>query len=552
MQTIDANLEFVPTQMDVLLARRELELEKKLVAIEGENRIEFYSPHEKQYIFHTADYRFRHCRWGNQSGKSDAGGVEDVSHALGYRPFMEKRFPVINGKGETVFWHEGYKGHPFATLGLSPRPTKGLIIVQDWEKSKEVFTEQEGENKGKLFHYIPKNALVDFTRNHSGAIDRILIRHRSGGLSAIHIDTIKSYKQDPMALESSIWDWIHVDEPCPEGMFKAAARGLMRRNGRAWLNLTALREPWIQDMFAPDTLQLSDTVTNMINNDKIMIPASMHDNPHLSPEGRAAFISLLTEDERECRVSGIPAAYSGIVYKEFRWDKHVLKDVPKGWKSWDEPPADHCIRYAIDYHPRKPHHVLFLATSSLDVTFAYAEIHVSCLASEMVEEIKHVLKNRDATVPGLIDPLAKTPNQVTDITFMDELVRQGLALLPATKDPQNGIIKAKEVLSQRDKKDQPTFFVRSTLKRFIFEISRGFVWDGETNKPLKENDDAMENFYRLCLQGLSYIEPADDGDWRAYTPRMDFDNFSEIPEFAGLDDSIPVKKKVLQLSRYRN
>lgn len=540
--------------LELALLRREVALEKRVAQLEKENAIAFYQPHEKQYQFHIADFRFRHCRWGNQSGKSDAGGVEDVSHALGYRPFMESRFPIINGKREVVAWHEGYKNHPYATLGISPRPTKGLIIVQDWEKSKEVFTELSGENRGKLFHYIPKSALGEPTRNHSGAIDRIPIRHISGGWSMIHIDTVKSYKQDPMALESSIWDWIHVDEPCPEGMFKAAARGLMARNGRAWLNLTPLTEPWIQDMFAPDMNQLDDVLGSLTHKDRYMIFASMYDNPHLTDEGRAAFIELLTEEEKECRVSGIPTAYSGLVYKEFRWQDHVHREPPPGWTdvdgnpSWLHVPADHSIRFAIDYHPRKPHHVLFIATDPYERQYVFAEIFRSCLMSELVSDIREVLRGREPASPGLIDPLADTPNRVTDLTALEEVARLGLPVIPATKDPHNGILRVKELLRSRDRAGNPTLVVASSVTRFLFEISRGFIWDKDTNKPLKKDDDAMENFYRLCLQGLQYIEPSSADD---YIPTRRRDpGFTTVDPFEFLEPAAVGRTR--DLSRYRN
>lgn len=490
---------------ELLLARRTLSLSKREAELRRENGLLFYTPHEKQYSFHSSSARFRHGRFANQTGKSEMGAVEDLSFALGFRPFMERKFDILNGKREVVGVHDGYDGHPLATQGIPQYPTVGLIIAQDWEKSKEIFTELEGTRKGKLFTYLPSRALLSTSRNHSGAIDCIRIRHRSGGTSVIRIDTVKSYKQDPQALESSIWDWIHVDEPCPEGMFKASARGLMARNGRAWLNLTPLTEPWIQDMFWPNAEQLSDELESVVSGDKEMFFANMFDNPYLDDDGRQAYISLLTKDEQICRVQGIPAAYSGIVYKEFKEDIHVRRDPPPGWSDWATPPPTFTRRFAIDYHPRKPHHVLFIATDEFERQYVYAEIFLSCLMSELVQEIKTTLKG-ESTVPGLIDPLADTPNRVTDITPLEEVLRLGLPVVPATKDPHNGILKVKELLSARDRLGRPMLYVNPLCKRFRYEIARGFMWDGETNKPVKKDDDAMENFYRLCLQGLSYIE----------------------------------------------
>ena len=127
-------------------------------------------------------------------------------------------------------------------------------------------------------------------------------------------------------------------------MFTGAARGLMARNGRAWLNLTPLTEPWIQDMFSPETGQILDDVGAYINDDKIMLVATMYDNPYLTSEGRDAYIRLLTDDEKDCRVTGIPSAYSGIVYKEFEQAVHMPKEHPVGWADWLPHPT--LIRFA--------------------------------------------------------------------------------------------------------------------------------------------------------------------------------------------------------------
>jgi hypothetical protein len=169
--------------------------------------------------------------------------------------------------------------------------------------------------------------------------------------------------------------------------------------------------------------------------------------------------------------------------------------------------------------------------------------------SELVDRIKDVLGPRGATVPGLIDPLAKTPNQVTDITPMDEVMRLGLPVLPATKDPHNGILKVKEILKARTTNDRPVIFFNPALPRTLFEISRGFVWDGEKNVPVKENDDMMEDFYRLCLQGLAYVEPSSDLDYVPVRPREILDNVLDFPDFEVSDDS--AERRSARAARYR-
>lgn len=521
----------VSPSAELLLARRELALTRREAELRRDNALAYYSPHPKQEAFHFAsEFHRRYARTGNRFGKSEMGAAEDVSFALGFRP-----------------WYE--LSDPRRTKGIPNHPTKGLIITTDWDKSTAVFTsEEDGVNKGKLFKYIPKSAYLGCSRNHSGAIDVIRVRHVSGGTSIIRLDTVKSFKQNPLGQESEAWDWIHVDEPVPEQMWKAVSRGLVDRRGKAWFTCTPLTEPWIDEKFSPDTegQSLSASADGFSHGNYWMMTGSMEDNPHNTPEAIADFIAELSPDERECRIKGIPSAYSGIVYKEFSWDVHVLstKDAagsyaaPSGWRSWSEPPPHFSRRFAIDYHPRKPHHVLFIATDEYERQYVYAEIWESCLMSELVTSIKSILQG-ESTVPGLIDPLANTPNQVTDITPLEEVLRLGLPVLPATKDPYNGILKVKELLRARDRLGRPMLIVNPSCRRFLFEISRGFIWDGETNKPVKLNDDAMENFYRLCLQGLSYIEHDPAQTPPNVIPMRDLSDFSlDFSKLATPDDDL--------------
>ena len=516
------------------LKRRELSLLKRRSELQRTNALAFFAPHPKQVLFFSnAKYRFRYARTGNRFGKSEMGAAEDISFALGYRPWIPE-------------------GDPYRTLGLPSHPTKGLIVTTDWDKSKEVFTEQEGTNLGKLFRYIPDNKLGRPTRNHSGAIDRIPVKHISGGWSIIHLDTVKSYKQNPLGQESSVWDWAHIDEPIPEGMWKAIVRGLTDRGGRAWFTCTPLSEPWIDEAFVPNLEDQSKENLAEIFSDvdsRWMMTGSMDDNPYLSAEDIELTLSWYTDEEKEARRNGIPTSYAGIVYKEFNWNDHVRIAPPPGWESWDKPPANACIRWGLDYHFRKNDAILFTATMPDERTYVWAELWQPMLVEEEVQEIKHVLGGR-VPLPGLVDPLASTPNKLTDTTAMDEFRRLGLAVVPATKDPVNGIRAVKAILKYRDKQGIPGLVFNASLKRTLFEISRGFIWDGENNKPIKENDDMLENLYRICLQGLTYIEPATDADYKQ-PGEFDYDDIELKGFYGDSDQSVAARAaKLRHAKRY--
>jgi hypothetical protein len=486
------------------LLRRERDILVRLARIDHNNGLLGYRPHPKQELFYTAaDKIYRYARTGNRFGKSEMGAAEDVAFALGYRPW----YPI---------------GHPLRTLGIPSHPTKGLIVTADWGKSKEVFTEDISDPKGKLFKYIPHDKLGTVTKNHSGYIDCIRVKHISGGWSSIHLDTVKSFKQNPLGQESSFWDWIHVDEPIPEKMWTANARGLVDRRGKAWFTCTPLTEPWLDIAFIPDSESLSKESITFESEKRWMMTGTMYDNPYNTPEAIADFESWITDEERECRLYGLPTAYAGLIYKEFRHEIHVHSaGLPEDWTSWANPPHYYTRRFAIDYHFRKNDAVLFIATAPSGRCFVYHEIWQQLLVEDEVKAIKDVHAGH-TFLPGLIDPLALTPNKINESTAMEEFLRHGLPVFPATKDPVNGIRTVKALLKSRDRYGNPILNFAPHLKRTLFEISRGYVWKEDENKPNPVNNDMMENLYRLCLQGLHYVDPTDNSDYGSIERRSDF------------------------------
>lgn len=456
----------------------------------------FYTPHAKQDAFHRAGrFPYRYARTGNRFGKSEMGSAEDCAFALGER-----------------LWYT--KDDPARYEGIPRRPVKGVVVTTDWDKSRSVFTETEGGELGKFFRMLPAEA-VRVKRNHSGFIDRIYVKratHLGGGESAIHIDTVQAFKQNAMSQESDAWDFCHIDEPIPEGMYKGIARGLVDRQGKTWFTCTPLSEMWINDLFVSNRRMRVDEGLPLISEDeKWMMTGSMTDNPHNTEEAIKRFIALLTQDEKMCRINGLPLALAGMVYKEFDPSSHIYHETPFGWSDMDRPPKDWTIRLAIDPHPRTPHAVLFSATSPLGYTFFYDAIFDACLIPELCERI--IAKTRGYYVQdSIIDPIANIRNPVDDSTMKDTFLRCGVFVEDATKDLSGGILKVKELL----KKEVKSGLSRSPMLRFGNHLTRvlwefdHYVWDGEKGKPVDKDDHMMECLYRLCLTEFPYIEPPND------------------------------------------
>jgi hypothetical protein len=474
-----------------LLLKRKIQLRRKQLELAKEYGLLFYRPHNKQDQFHSAgDFKFRLARCGNRFGKSDMGVSEDLAWALGERP-----------------WYD--KNDPRRYVGIPQRATKGLIIAADWDKVDEIFTgDGKKGNIGKIYKKIPKHLITGIVRNHTGVICQMQILGLYG-LSTICFDTRKSFATNPMGSESSDWDWIHVDEPIAEAHWKAVSRGLVDRGGSAWFTCTLLEQPWIQDFFFPSQEESKQSEYIQIKDGRKVrwvITGTIWDNPHLSKADIADFLESLTPEERDCRERGIPLHLSGLVYKEFEPQKHVLKNVPHGWKSYNQPPKDYSIWVRIDPHPRTPHAVLFLAISPLGQLFFYDEIFEACVISKLAEQIRK--KTEGYIIQDIkMDPSAWIENPIDRTSMADEFERCGVyGIEKASKDLDRGILATKEYLSGQ----KGEIYFAPTLRTTIWEISR-YAWADKqgvpTNKPVDKDDHMMENLRRFLIDEPYYIAP---------------------------------------------
>jgi hypothetical protein len=464
----------------LLVKQQQLRLHRLKVEAIKRDGLPFYLPHDKQNSFHRSTALRRGAFTGNRFGKSTMGIAEDCAWLRGERP-----------------WYR--ESDPARTSGIPRHPVKGLVVANDWDKVQEIFTGQDG----KLWKFLPSGFIKSCHRNHSGAVDTIYCNNKS----TLRFDTVKSFMSNPQGSESSDWDFIHVDEPCPEPMFKAQARGLIDRNGSAWFTLTALREPWITDAFDVDGIFKS------IN---FVIEGTIYDNPYLTPAAISAYEATLTEDERECRLFGKPLHKAGLVYKEFQRDKHVLAAPPRGWvssvsglPSWLEPPVDWSYYLYIDPHAHVPTMILFLVVDPFGRKFYWHDMFEKLLIPEQCARIRSILGRR-RLVRVRIDPIAFIEDPVDGTTWASEYQRCGLHVEKSSKDLSRGILRVQEELQLLDKETKlprpQKMWFSPQCKRSIWEIQR-YHWDEESGKPVDKDDHAMECLYRSVLDEPKFVDP---------------------------------------------
>jgi len=463
----------------LLLKRRQAELLSRKLELVKANGLAYYRPHPGQDAFHRAGARVRkrYVRTGNRWGKSTAGCAEDLSWLLNERPFYPESDPARRG-------------------GIPQRPNKLLTVTTDWEKVAEIWTDP---SEGKVWKMMPSGFVKKCHRNSMGVIDKIDCVNGS----MWRFESVKGFKYDAQGAESSDWDGIHYDEPLPEKMRKALARGLIDRGGSEWFTLTPLTEFWINDYFFPDDTGGKPRL------DVWTTTGTTYDNVYISEANIASYESDLTDDERQCRINGIPLELAGLVYKEFKWDQHVLKDPPPGWASWNDPPDDWTVYFAIDPHPRTPHAVLFCAVGPTGSHYYFADIFEHCTISALSTRIKqHTLAKRPGGLKlrnvgwAKVDPIADIHDPITDTNMIFEFERNGIFVEKATKALDHGILRVKEQL-----KTPGAIYFSPSCARTLWEIQR-YCWDPEKERPIDANDHMMENLYRLELSDMVWLDPS--------------------------------------------
>jgi len=180
-----------------------------------------YKPNRKQLMFHQsgAINRERLLKAGNQLGKTTSGGIETAFHLLG-------RYPD---------WWQGRRfTHPIRAWAGSD----GFEVTRDGVQRILIGDPKVRENWGSGL--IPKKDIVSWKlrRGTPDALDNIVVRHVSGGLSTLGF---KSFDQGREKWQGETLDLVWFDE---EPDIDIYWEGLTRTNatmGLVMLTLTPLK-----------------------------------------------------------------------------------------------------------------------------------------------------------------------------------------------------------------------------------------------------------------------------------------------------------------------
>lgn len=362
-------------------------------------------------------------------------------------------------------------------------PRKIRYVGQAWESHIKAVVEP------MLKFWWPKSHPVETKKNNQG-IEAVWIDKRTKSVLEI-----MSNVQDSSVFEGWMGDLVIYDEPPKRDVRVACARGLIDRQGRELFCMTLLKEAWIHREVVKARLADGSPDLSVFN-----INGDIYSNVGygLTKEGIEQFAKTLTEDEKQARLLGKPSYMSSLVFPRFQRDVHV--------KEPFKIPLDWIVDVSIDFHPSKKWAVVFIATAKNNVKYICNEIWEHGNPKYMAEEIIRKIKDGHYRVGQvIIDPLSKGDknNDNTVYEIMGQVFgSHNISLETASKDKDNGIALVNNLLWTEN--EMPGLYYFKTCPKSI-QQTEDLMYDPETFKPQKTDDDFTECIYRLALLGTEWF-----------------------------------------------
>lgn len=403
----------------------------------------------------------------NRIGKTTIGAIIAISTAIGEWPWSGKKH---------FFPH---------TL-----PRKIRFIGQGWESHVKTVVEPA------LKFWWPELYLLQTRKNNQGVDATWQLMNRAHhGERVLGSIEIMSNSQDSSLFEGWHGDLVIYDEPPRRDVRIAAARGLIDRNGRELFCCTLLSEAWLHREVIKATLPNGEPDLTIFN-----ISGDIYNNVGfgITKEGIDQFAKMLTDDERDARILGKPSYMTTLVCPKFDRLQHI--------KERFKIPLDALVTVSIDYHPSKPWYATFMAHTKQGFKYVCDEIIFRGNPKSFAEEVVRLIRLRDyARIERIIiDPLSKSgePNDTDAFSIVrDTLAPYGYSLETASKDKDNGITIMNSLL-WTDNEMPALFYFKDCVKSI--QQTEDWMYDKETFKPSKMDDDAVETLYRHCLLGIEW------------------------------------------------
>lgn len=414
----------------------------------------------KQLQFFKAGKTFKERGFiaANRVGKSDAGMYECTAHATGLYPD----------------WWEGrrYTAPVLIWIGGDTATTVRDII------QKKMIGTMLDMGSG----LIPKDLIVEHKtrRNVPDAIEMLMVRHITGGVSTI---MLKTYEQGRITWQGDAVDFIWVDEECPQDVYGEAVMRLMTTKGSIITTFTPLQgtTPVVMDFL--DNSQDTDA-----KYPKHVTLCTWDDVPHLTEEEKAQTLASTPPQLRDARSKGVPTVGSGMIYPVDM--KNILVDdfkIPNHWQKL----------YGLDVGWNNTAAIFGAWNREEDIIYLYSEHKKGGEEGEnMVLIHTNAIQARGKWIKGVIDPASRGRTQTDGENLYMMYRKAGLKISPATNAVEAGIYTVYERLSTG----------RLKIFRSCTMIQREFaLYIRDEKGKIRKADDHLLDALRYMIMAPSHL-----------------------------------------------
>jgi hypothetical protein len=400
---------------------------------------------------------------GNRLGKTVCGVIVSLAVLFGRWPWSDKPISFPHKKARKVrYIGSGWESH-----------IKAVVIPALktwWPRSRPLETKKNNQGVEAIWRDLATGSTLE----------------------------IMSTSQQSDVYEGYEGDLVVYDEPPPRDIRVACARGLIDRNGREFFVATLLKEAWLSREVIKSRLPNGEADLSVFN-----VVGETYDNLGygLTESGIDQFKKTLRPEEIDARLHGKPSYLSSLVCPRFDRSTHI--------KEPFKIPLDWLVDISIDWHPSKKFAIVFLATARNNFKYICNEIWQHGNPKYIGEEIIRVVNQNMYRVHRcIIDPLSKSgmDNDNDVFTVLSQsLGSHNIGLETASKDKDNGIAMLNTLLWSENEAPQ-LFFFKNCIKSV--QGIDDWIYDPETFKPSKEDDDFPEAIYRLALLNTEWFPEA--------------------------------------------
>ncbi len=430
--------------------------------------------HKKQLAFHKDNSRIRWIFGGNRTGKTVAGAVETVWFARGNHPYRTITSPM--------------KGWVVSLTNEVQRDVAQKEILRWLEPSwikKIVARRGEADD--------PKNAIIDF----------IVVKSLSGGDSVIGF---KVCEQGRAKFQGTSLDFVWFDEEPPKEIFDECRMRVVDTMGSMWGTMTPLSGlSWVYEQIYLNERNDTGIKTFFMQ---------WEDNPYLHPSEIEYMKQSLTEEEREARQYGRFVAKSGLVYKEFQENIHVITpfDVPKEWYDMISIDPGFYAPTSCHFYARDPEGTVYVIRehyeSGKSVEEHAREIHE--IAKELGWE-----PDKSGNLHALIDSAADQKTLASEKSVSDLFYRHKILVnSKVEKSKWVGIEQVREAFKIRPHPDHELYpdgkagiYIFENCPNLIREL-KSYRFQPGSDQPYKKDDHALDElrYYMMSVRDQKPIK----------------------------------------------